>query len=599
MKLKWNSLCTMASFIVLSQVHLSCKNRAFNNKSNSYTFKNTDSVEGLVSIDPDEPNYINGEPDDALSLKVLSAGVLEKIIEADEKTITKQAFGVVNSKDSTSRRVNVRAVFKERPNRILEQDLETRKVNYIPLNVTPEGVVKFAVQTNSNRVYFPIFEKSDMQSPLFESKPVNIVENSNGKISLRLGKLHGKYRNYIMNVYRGNDLIINAQRVNLDDGGFASFAVPNNGYYRIEFTSPPLHDFDSPRVLWAQNVFSQHKSRAVIKDEERLKIAEKYAPVVMFHDTEQYFPVSLEYLFNKENPDAGLNSEIYSIQGPLGGKNIAFKDLESQLPFFGDNRSLVTSANFRGTRMKMRGQQIAKSSIYYSFIEDAAAGKLFLNYHFFYCFDPKSGSGEHPGFGSHIFDRESFSVVLDLKTLTPEKVIYNQHQENQEVGMLDENNKVQSRWQKGRISVAWDEVFKVGEHVIANPAKGSHAIYQAMGMYKILNIGGFPVEFLPLNEPAGGTIRVIKPENLTSKQNFPNYELKELEFDELTSASKYKSLAFSGFMVDVPGPVDAHFPPFLEREMTATSWASGAATWTQQNMPASNREKMLYFIKGF
>ena len=102
-----------------------------------------------------------------------------------------------------------------------------------------------------------------------------------------------------------------------------------------------------------------------------------------------------------------------------------------------------------------------------------------------------------------------------------------------------------------------------------------------------------------VSEPAGGMVKVIKPVNLPSKQSFPNYELKELEFDELTSASKYKSLAFSGFMVDVPGPVDAHYPPFLEREMTATSWASGAATWTQQNMPASNREKMLYFIIAF
>jgi hypothetical protein len=577
-----------------------CRVRVFNSNSESTSIDGALPV-GIRSLQLAASEKASDTQNVSLSVIPQNAIMSSNYLAPGEVAIVPAPFGINIAPNSSIKPVQIVAAFDSIPTQIWEIDTTSREVRAVPFIRNSDGIsVQFGVVPVSTHLYLPIYSVENPRSLGNPERLFSVIENSGGRIVIRLGRMHHQYEMYLVSLYQGGKKIVDSLRVNLAEGGFATFQVPENGYYRIDVTTPHIsYEKNQTFVLWRQDVFAQHSSRSLVSAEDRESLAKKFAPVVMYHDDEKYFPKTLSYLLNKEEPDALLNEERYNLVTPFGTHDIPFREIESTLPYVGDNRALLKPKNFNASRMKTRGEGKNSSAVYFSLIEDRSASLLYLNYHFFYCFDPKTGNADHPGFGSHIFDRESMTVVLDAKTRQPVDVVYNQHQENQEVGILDEQMHVAQRWKKGRIRVPWNSAFKVGDHPIAAPARGSHAIYQSVGTYKILALGKIPLDFLPANEPAGGFKNVIRPENLVSRRGFPAYKLIDLSFYELTSSSPNRILAFSGFLVDVPGTVNAHFSPFLEREMLATAWVTEAATWAPDSLPKSTLEQMRLFVQGF
>ena len=107
---------------------------------------------------------------------------------------------------------------------------------------------------------------------------------------------------------------------------------------------------------------------------------------------------------------------------------------------------------------------------------------------------------------SHIFDRESITVVLRGSTKTPLSVFFGAHLAVQTMAHLDKNDQVIQDWKTGRVFVNWPELRKNGDHPMAVAALGSHGMYPVSGNYAVM-LGQINI----LREPAGGG-EIIRPD---------------------------------------------------------------------------------------
>ncbi len=191
--------------------------------------------------------------------------------------------------------------------------------------------------------------------------------------------------------------------------------------------------------------------------------------------------------------------------------------------------------------------------------------EIYINYHFFYSYDPKNGTAQNDVMAAHIFDRESMTVVLRATSKKPLMVFYGAHLASQTMGQLDRSGQQIQKWNSGRVFVNWPEVVKNNERPVPAIARGSHGIYPKSGDYAV-----FLNNFKLLVEPAGGD-RQLYPEFATGIVKTANsyaYKLEDLNLDKVTSDCRNPNrlLAFSGSTVDVLGPANATFPPYTDRE---------------------------------
>ncbi len=354
------------------------------------------------------------------------------------------------------------------------------------------------------------------------------------------------------------------------------------------------------KTFWTQKVFSIAAKDNTLSDEEKQQLAVTYAPIVSYHDQELYYPVSLEYLTNQVEPDQELNNETFILtnrtisesaggmfSGLFGGSDsnkpgtlnieFPFKDILNIMPYYGHSESVLKSKGDSSETQLVNRYGKNHSTIYYSIFENNLRNEILINYHFFYSYDPKNGTANKKALPAHIYDRESFTVLLRKSSREPIEIYYGAHLATQTMAQLNASGQELQRWDGGRTRAYWNEkinpkmaVTKFETHPIPFVALGSHGIYPKKGTYAVMMN-----KIKALVEPAGGN-KFLIPEGVTGfKQgNQSTYKLKGLRLENTVSGCGPNSLlAYSGSTVDVLGPTNATFPPFTDREENFMGYA--------------------------
>lgn len=430
----------------------------------------------------------------------------------------------------------------------------------------------------------------------------NIIENNQEQITVELGDFKSFYKlasaKYTYKVvFRGSkenkedkdQLILEQSTSNTFERVVVPVAKTGVYYFTI------YQNEASP--LWKQKVFSIAPREKTLTSEQRETLAQQYAPVVSYHEDELYFPISIPYMINQEDPNGDLAEESFVLRNKPVIKSIfsfsskpsfdvtfKMKDISKVLPYYGHSESVLKSAlpKSSDTLLKHRyGKDHA--TVYYSVFENVKWKEIYINYHFFYSYDPKNGTETNDVMAAHIFDRESMTIVLRAGTLKPLSVFYGAHLASQTMAQLDLNGSVLQEWDSGRVFVNWPEVVKINDRPVPSIALGSHGIYPKAGNYAVmLN------KIKLLLEPAGGR-RMLYPEEMENYEKTDTsyaYKLLPLRLDNITSdcASPYGVLTYSGSTVDVLGPANASFPPYTDRE-------EDYFTYADPNAPMFNMSK--------
>lgn len=365
-----------------------------------------------------------------------------------------------------------------------------------------------------------------------------------------------------------------------------------SGVYLVRLTA-------HKRELWRQRVWCQP---SISRTPEQLDaLARKFAPILLFSAKEEYFPVSLATLV--EAPAVKQSEDTIEVESVTGELAVPLAQLSEFLRFNGHTDYLLNQSAFDAERVfdEVRGD-FRRSVVYYSWLDDPASGRGFLNFHTFYAFDPKTGIAKFLGIGPHVFDRESLTVVFNAAG-DPEALVLSGHLENQRILFFDGL----SSWSSGRVRMPFPDahVAAVAGHPVVPVAEGSHAFYPAPGLYHISvltelagHIFASLVGLLGIEHSAAETLadhQVLLPPSLNSDR-YASYELRPLRLDKLRSEPlppqplydpATTNLVFSGYWVDVPGFQNERFPPFSSREAEPAAWVDGAYDWDWANLPGA------------
>lgn len=424
----------------------------------------------------------------------------------------------------------------------------------------------------------------------------NILENNQQRIVVELGDFAEKFKlssGFTYKVfYRGSreDQKLNDQKEiketllkedkSLERRTRVEIPVTQTGVYVFKI-SEPAGFFGEGKIIWNQKVFSIASAEHTLTREQQKSLAEQYAPVLSMHKDELYFPVSIEYLTNQVEPDAQLAREPFALKNSFTSKakfsfEFSFSELNNVLPYYGHSESVLKSGLSSSTQSRLVSRYGKNHvTVYYSIFENTKDREIYLNYHFFYSYDPKNGTPDKPASAAHIFDRESMTVVLN-KSFKPLHVFYGAHLPSQIMAELDAKGNLKkndvgaivNRWRTGRVYVPWDKVIKNAGRPVPAIALGSHGVYPRSGQYGVFLTEGTGTKVLP--EPAGGD-RLLYPEfarGVEKSATSYSYKLEDLGLDHVTSECEnpHRLLAFSGSTVDVLGPSNATFPPYTDRE---------------------------------
>ena len=427
----------------------------------------------------------------------------------------------------------------------------------------------------------------------------NIVENSGGRLEVHLEYLENypQDREYYISRWPIEDIyyMVTSSDGRLVQGGGSRFIslmdykiILNNlpqGVYTIELAYNINARGSRFRTIWKQDVFIEGSQKAWTESEIK-DIAERFAPIIVFHPEEEFFPVSFDYLFGRQMPASMRDVEmiISGIHGTTNRFNNA--ELINILPFNGSISGLIRASNNRGFRFDMRGSP-QNATIYYSYIEGDR--EVYINYHMFYAFDPKDAPATNPGIGSHVFDRESFTIVFNKSTKEPVKTIYPAHLQNHTIRLRSSSEFGASNLQSwtGRVTIPFYNVLVYENRPIISIARGGHGVFPVGTNYRVYPagfgahsngrtgvIGAIPANDMrsnPQNNRIGRNI-IVSP---SLNSNFNSYELKRLDLAAASDPSIVENvIAFSGSFVDLLGSNDAKFPPFTERERDAQRWVA-------------------------
>lgn len=430
--------------------------------------------------------------------------------------------------------------------------------------------------------------------PLF-----NILENNRERIVVDLGDFAEKFKLNSGFEYRVTHLGSKEDRIGVNSKYEAqeTFVLENKSNARQTRVEVPVKKtgvylfkiftkggfFGGKEVVvWRQKVFAIAPTESTLTEQQKKNLAEQYAPVVAMHKDELYFPVSIEYLTNQTEPDAQLAKEPFVLTNSFTSKEekfseaFRFSQINQVLPYYGHAGSVLKSGLRSSTDSRLVSRYGKNHvTVYYSIFENTKDREIYLNYHFFYTYDPKNGTPAKPAAAGHIFDRESMTVVLN-KAFKPLHVFYGAHLPSQIMAELDAKGNLRksdvgsifNRWKTGRVYVGWDKVIKNGGRPVPAIALGSHGVYPKAGLYGVYLTEGSGTKVLP--EPAGGD-RLLYPEfaqGITKNATSFPYHLKNLGLDHVTSDcnNPHRLLAYSGSTVDVLGPSNATFPPYTDRE---------------------------------
>ncbi len=410
---------------------------------------------------------------------------------------------------------------------------------------------------------------------------------------------------------------------------FSFFKHDPEGY---EYDPNDIESEESNMPIWEQDVFVIKHDQYKLPKERIKELAEKYAPFVFLDAGERYLPVSISYLLNKDEETGKIKDENLNVDVTLklpNTKNIHlnYNNLSEVLPYNGDNDSVLDTIGFSLPKLldnktlrdalENRTGDRENVTIYYSYIPNPEKKQqVIINYHFLYAYDSKLEAEGKTKKTSHIFDRESISIVFkwneskqDVES-EPEYIIYGAHLEGQTMGSVekDENNpdkwKSLQKWKCGRVKVLWKDVYKIKGHPIVAVAQGSHAPYPAPGHYAVYLLKRLPM----LVEPAEAG-KVLIPEDFPHdkyrgdelKEVYP-YKLKDFELGAITSNSWNSILAYSGYIVDIIGVQNAKFPPFTRRELDIDKWVNGDKkdviyNWNPTKVEQKTNKKFVELLK--
>lgn len=592
---------------------------ANNEKNNSdmvsevYSFKT--SAEGLPTVrhmddDGNLYTFSSGQESIIENLTLENERHLEvdKLLDPKEKdsllsspVSVKFLEGAEEAKDE----VKVSVKFKENPYGIVNLHIDEDRAEWIPFfTETSDDEVKFELKEDVLLVPFVKNEANaapNLLSSLSElvtgytvsaadytvNKMFNITENSNGRFQATLSYLLDNPSTfeffgdpkYYYQLFKGTDDkgILVHQKDILD-----SLTINENldtAVYEIRIFE------DDPGFLddhfWSQEIFSE-RTPVLLNDSQVHELAEKYAPILTYHEEEQFFPISIEELMNANVPnDVTVKTpSIFS-----ANNTIPYDKLEEFLSFNGHSSYLINGGDGVGLNQVTGSRENA--TIYYSYIE--RENRKFINYHFLYAYDPKT-INENEELARHNFDRESITIELSTTNEIKDLVVSG-HLAGQRMNLVGDD----FYWESSRLKIPASEEFpEYEDRPIIPVALGAHALFPVSGRYTI-NVPWVPSMLdaedqtgllkdltdsdfneRPIDNTSGRNIILPDSENMAS-DDFNHYSLKELTLAQ-TSTSNHSALSFSGDWVDVPSIDNAAFPPFTEKEKSVVAWVDGADT---------------------
>ena len=498
-----------------------------------------------------------------------------------------------------------------------------------------------------------------------------IVKNDGKDLEVRIGEMVPDAKSYYYRLYKNDNKVVSFKKVNVaepdigviktkitETGKYTFMIFLNDTEYRVgapwRIVTNPIKKlinriFRNP--VWAQDVFVVKSDPDGLSKSRVDELAEKYAPFLFVDSEEHYFPASIDYLLNKEDTDESLNEINISLKfrkiaygskkkvvrrtrlTGVARKNIdkiQYKDFGKVLPYNGDNISELDTIGinpfdlFNGKNLRefleKRKDNKDFVTVYYSFFPNPNQQKkeVIINYHFLYIYDSKTEVIGDLKKASHLFDRESISIVFEWDKSKPDldpqpkSVIYGAHLPGQLITLKREDNGEEQEWRTRRVKVEWNDAYKIEisknkeSHPIVAIAKGSHATYPVPGIYAVN-----PIDIIETKEPAS-TDKLLLPssfsydskmnEILRGNNNVISYKLKDLKLGSITSSSPNSLLAFSGYIVDIIGLTDAKFPPFTERETKIENWVNGTEDdpvhdWDPDKVDKTTQVKLEKLVK--
>lgn len=407
-------------------------------------------------------------------------------------------------------------------------------------------------------------------------------------------------------------------------GELHQIAIDASGIYRLElFAEIPIVIYEhyvatnrkatTALEVWQQDIFVQADRDFTVSAKEIEDIAHRHAPVVLLHQNEKFIPSSLSYIFNQEDPSAELKQEKFKLsyekkrfvlakdepqssQQSSSDKSLefSFEDIVPVLAQLGTTDALLDIGTWQkiNSHIQRRYGKPEAATIYYLYFEKDR--KLYISYYFLYSFDPKNVLFNP--LVTHIFDRESYTMVYDLDQARPDYLVYFSHLPNQTIGMGDERKENFKKWKGGKLYLNWREAPTFGDRPIISIAEGSHAVYPFPGNYGVFPVGAV----IKLVEEAGGTNKILVPRgdqyHAIPGSYLMSYRLVDMEAGKITSESWNNMLGFSGKFIDIFSVPflsgNLNFPPFTEREKDIYNQTSRDAThhFDTTVVPNSSRE---------
>ncbi len=478
-------------------------------------------------------------------------------------------------------------------------------------------------------------------------KRLEIINNDGNTLELNMNELAKDDKKYYVKMSvngktREEDKLIS-------DPNRMIFPISETGKHTFTFFTKEGGN-KTKNKIWEQDIFVLKKDPNGLPKETINKLALKYAPFVLLDGKEEYLPASIAYLQNWNDKTKKTIDECnVSVDLKIPGvENISFpyNDLAKVLPYNAHKEAILDTIGIslfkflarKTKRDALKGRKGDRDNItiYYSCIPNSTPNPYFpepeneqqiiINYHFLYTYDPKMEAENDKKKFSHVFDRESMSVVFRWNknqpisisghpetsdnplNPRPEFIVYGAHVTGQTIYLIDDENipqeskdgkgkfkpedhdKLQA-WTAPRLIVNWKDVVKIEHHPAVAVARGSHALYPIPGWYY--------VKQTRLLEPAMGE-KALVPSHIalanTMRNDFDkifNYKLEDLKLESIESNSWNRLLAFSGYLVDIVVMKGARFPPFTEREVDINKWVNGdIPVWNSTKISKESEQRM-------
>jgi len=523
------------------------------NEGNSYTITGAEqSVTGLNVTADDEKN-----PED--------------ILAPSEEALT-EGFVKLDFPDSAELDLlcEVRIKYDRVPTMIIAYDEEDDEYYTLPFSVTDDNTVILDVVSKD----MSVLSAYDESIASLNSKSIRRGSSTAYEKRFEIVINNGEWLKVKTDMVAADnwELEINGEKKESDvvplDGVIYNNHVSQSGIYTFYLYNTVLRVL-SLRI-WKQDVFVQLDDD--LDGINIQSIAEKYAPILAYNDDEEYYPVSLKYIFDKD-----INEKIPFLIPTVSYElfyDLPYSNVDTFMPYNGAADAYIRYRNkLLTSKQKDRKGDSNTATVYYSMLK-GKAGNYYLSYNLFYTYDPKGGTSSNPGAFAHVFDRESIVVVFDGKPDTsnePVGIIYGAHLEGQNLALMSSEKEQYNYWEGSGAFVPWNNVYTHNGKPIAAVAKGSHAFYPVCGTYANT--------FYVFLEPAGGNATFSSEAEwkrvLTSNQ----YTLESLDIGNITSNGSTNYLAFSGSWVNILRKPTANFPPFTEREKDPDAWYAGAYVW--------------------